>query len=54
MLDSPGINAVGRKKHTGRGQVYLIIALLALMTLSIYWQVAEFQFVNFDDDVCAK
>lgn len=54
MLDSPGINAVWRKKRTHRGQIYLIIALLALMTLSIYWQVAEFQFVNFDDDVCVQ
>lgn len=38
-------------KPQNNNRFYLISALLILATLAVYWQVVDFDFTNFDDDV---
>lgn len=37
-------------KPSDRRQVYLVCALLVIITLAVYWRVATFDFINFDDE----
>jgi len=37
--------------NTDKKPFYLIVTLLALGTVVIYWPVAGFDFINFDDDI---
>jgi len=41
-------------KPSNNREIYLICALLIIATVAVYWQVAGFQFVNFDDQIYVR